>query len=68
MLYCDHACRLEGTWGLRRRLGLEKLAVTNVWGMGTLVDAKEANFSLNCFVYSKTSALALNRFRPDTTA
>ena len=25
-------------------------------------------FSLNCFVYSKTSALALNQFRPDTTA
>ena len=25
-------------------------------------------FSLNCFVYSKTSALALNQFEPDTTA
>ncbi len=24
--------------------------------------------SLNCFIYSKTSALALNQFRPDTTA
>ena len=25
-------------------------------------------FFLNCFIYSKTSALALNQFRPDTTA
>jgi hypothetical protein len=25
-------------------------------------------FFLNCFVYSKTSALALNQFRPDTAA
>ena len=24
--------------------------------------------SLNCFIYSKTSAFALNQFRPDTTA
>ena len=41
-LYCDHACRLEVAWRLGRRLGLEKLVVTDVRGMSTLVDAKEA--------------------------
>ena len=40
-LYCDCACRLKEAWRLGRRLGLEKLVVTHVRGMSTLVDAKE---------------------------
>ena len=41
VLYCNYVCGLQEAGRLRRRLGLERLFVTDVGGMSTLVDTEE---------------------------